>query len=68
MEVKFLGNSYYFYRDTTIWDKERKKRIKVSEYIGRITEHGLFERNRRTKYQFGNSELLVSVAPYLSRS
>ena len=62
VEVKSMGNSYYLYRDTTRWDKERKKRIKVSEYIGRITEHGLVERNRRTIYEFGNSELLLSAA------
>ncbi|MCW6168379.1 MAG: hypothetical protein LVQ96_00930 [Thermoplasmatales archaeon] len=62
VEVKPKGNSYYLYRDTTRWDKERKKRVKVSEYIGRITEYGLVERNRRTIYEFGNSELLLSAA------
>ncbi|MCL5439428.1 MAG: transposase [Candidatus Thermoplasmatota archaeon] len=62
VEVKSMGNSYYLYRDTTRWDKERKKRVKVSEYMGRITEHGLVERNRRTIYEFGNSELLISAA------
>ncbi|MCL5666131.1 MAG: hypothetical protein M1315_04775 [Candidatus Thermoplasmatota archaeon] len=35
------GGIPIIYRDTTRWDRERKKRIKVSEYIGRITEHGL---------------------------
>ncbi len=62
VEVKFMGNSHYLYRDTTRWDKDRKKRVKVSEYMGRITEHGLVERNRRTIYEFGNSELLISAA------
>ena len=62
VEVKPKGNSYYLYRDTTRWDKERKKRVKVSEYMGRITEYGLVERNRRTIYEFGNSELLLSAA------
>ena len=61
VEVKKIGNSYYLYRDTTRWDKERKKRVRVSEYIGRINENGLVEKNRRSIYEFGNSELLLSV-------
>ena len=44
------------------WGKERKKRVKVSEYMGRNTEHGLVELNRRTIYEFRNSELLLSAA------
>ena len=40
VEVKSKGNSHYLYRDTTRWDKERKKRVKVSEYIGRIRPEG----------------------------
>ena len=33
VEVKSLGNSYYPYRDTKRWGKDRKKRVKVSEYM-----------------------------------
>lgn len=62
VEVKQIGNSYYLYRDTTRWDREKKKRVRVSEYIGRINEHGLVEKNRRSIYEFGNSELLLHVA------
>ena len=61
VEVKKMGNSYYLYRDTTRWDREKKKRVRVSEYIGRINENGLVEKNRRSIYEFGNSELLLSV-------
>ena len=43
VEVKKIGNLYYFYGDTTRWDKEKKKRIRVSGYIGRIDENGLVE-------------------------
>ena len=61
-----MGNSYYLYKDTTKWDSEwdseKKKRIRVSEYIGRIDENGLVERNHRSIYEFGNSELLLSMA------
>ena len=62
VEVKQIGNSYYLYRDTTRWDREKKKRVRVSEYLGRINEHGLVEKNRRSIYEFGNSELLLSVS------
>lgn len=62
VEVKKIGNSYYLYKDTTKWDREKKKRVRVSEYLGRINEHGLVERNRRSIYEFGNSEILLQVA------
>ena len=62
VEVKQIGNSHYLYKDTTRWDKEKKKRVRVSEYLGRINEHGLVEKNRRSIYEFGNSELLLHVA------
>ena len=72
VEVKQIGNSYYLYKDTTRWDSEKKKRTRVSEYIGKIDGHGLVERNRRSIYEFGNSELLLSVsedmAPELKRN
>ena len=61
VEVKKIGNSHYLYKDTTRWDKEKKKRVRVSEYIRRISENGLVEKNRRSIYEFGNSELLLSV-------
>ena len=60
VEVKKIRNSYYPYRDTTKWDKE-KKRVRVSGYIGRIDEKGLVEMNRRSIYEFWNSELLLST-------
>ena len=61
-EVKKIGNFHYLYRSTTAWDRKKKRRVKFSEYIGRINEHGLIERYRRTIYEFVNSELLLSVA------
>jgi hypothetical protein len=61
VEAKMIGNAYYLYKDTTRWDKEKKKRVRVSEYIGRINENGLVEKNRRSIYEFGNSLLLHLV-------
>ncbi len=62
VEVKKIGNSHYLYRSTTEWDKERKRRVKVSEYLGRIDENGLVEKNNRSIFEFGNSELLMTMA------
>ena len=67
VEVKRIGESHYLYRSTTRWDRERKKRVKVSEYIGRIDEHGLVERNRRSIFELGNSELLITAAQPIMR-
>ena len=36
VEVKKIGNSQNLYKGTTKWDKEKKKRVRVSEYMGRI--------------------------------
>ena len=55
VEVKKIGNSHYLYKDTTRWDRDKKKRVRVSEYIGRIDENGLIEKNRRYIYESGNS-------------
>ena len=62
VEVKKIGNSHYLYRSTTKWDKEKKKRVKVSEYLGRINGNGLVEKNNRSIFEFGNSELLMTLA------
>ena len=35
-------------KDTAWWDKEKKKRVRVSEYIGRIAENDLIKKNRRS--------------------
>ena len=62
VEVKKIGNSHYLYRSTTKWDKEKKKRVKVSEYLGRINDNGLVEKNNRSIFEFGNSDLLMTMA------
>ena len=62
VELKKIGNSHYLYRSTTKWDREKKRRVKVSEYLGRIDENGLAEKNNRSIFEFGNSELLMAMA------
>jgi hypothetical protein len=36
IEVKKISKNYYVYHSTTYWDKELKKRRKISEYIGKL--------------------------------
>jgi len=62
LEVKRIGNSYYLYKSTTVWDKKEKKRKKKSQYIGKLTPEGLIESERRIAirsiYEYGNAALL----------
>lgn len=62
LEVKSIGNKYYLYQVTSVYDKETKKRRKISKYIGRIDENGLVIRNRRSIFEYGNSRLLHLLA------
>lgn len=66
LEVKMLNNNYYLYRSTTRWDAENKKIRKLSEYIGRITKHGVIEKRERnvvrSVYHYGNAQFLFLMA------
>jgi transposase len=49
IEIKKISNNYYVYHSTTYWDKELKKRRKVSEYIGKLDRvKGLVEGIKRS--------------------
>jgi transposase len=66
LEVKKRGDRYYLYMSTSRWDRELKKRRKLSRYIGRITKEGVVETDRtkhdaRSIYEYGNSKLLASM-------
>ncbi|MBI4210854.1 MAG: transposase [Candidatus Diapherotrites archaeon] len=66
LEARSYEGRYYLYRSTTRWDKQAKKVRKVSEYIGRMTEKGVVERNallsQRSVFEFGNSQLLLQMS------
>ncbi|MCL4391297.1 MAG: transposase [Candidatus Parvarchaeota archaeon] len=64
VEARKIGQSRYLYRSTTRWDKERKKIVKVSEYLGRITEKGLVDKTdkKRSVFEYGNSQLVDSLS------
>jgi len=66
LEIKEISNHYYVYHSTTYWDKELKKRRKISEYIGKLDRlKGLIEgvkrsitaTNLRSVKEYGNSVL-----------
>src|SRR3989344_3791418 len=66
LEVKKLNKNYYLYRSTTVWNKEKGKIKKVSEYIGRITSKGVIEKFQskdiRSIYEYGNSYFLNELS------
>lgn len=67
LEVKKMGKNYYLYYSTTVWNKEEKKRKKVSIYRGIITKDGFIERVKtkctvRSIYEYGNARILFDIA------
>jgi hypothetical protein len=67
LEVKKAGNNYYVYRSTTRYNRETKKRDKVSSYLGILDrENGVVRpkkgrvtvSNLRGVYEYGNSMVL----------
>jgi hypothetical protein len=73
LEVKRRGTKYYVYHSTTYWDKNSKKAIKTSKYLGKLDqEKGLIKSQERHQNQstetqspeiksvteYGNSALL----------
>ena len=64
LEAKLLNGNYYLYRSTSKYDRTRKKAVKVSEYIGRITRGGISEKAKdaRSIYEYGNSALVYFLS------
>ena len=65
VEVKRIGNNYYAYSVSSVYDKEKKRSRKVSgKYIGKITQSGIMrkiQRNIRTVFEYGNSQIIYSI-------
>lgn len=59
LEVKHNNSGYYLYQVTSVWDKAKKKRRKISKYLGKVDENGMVTENRRTVHEYGNSRLLM---------
>ena len=68
LEIKVKGRNHYVYNSTTHWDKIIKKRVKTSQYIGKLDqEKGLIKSRGMNKFddveapsvtEYGNSMLL----------
>jgi len=44
MEVRKIGNNFYLYKVTSVWDKEKKRARKITEkFLGTITQDGLIK-------------------------
>ena len=67
LEIKKIGSNYYLYKSTTVWDKIKKKRKKVSVYLAKITKQGVVEKTKRVSavrsiFEYGNAKLLITLA------
>lgn len=49
VSLKKINNRYYLYRQTTAWNKEKKKLKVISTYLGRILDNGAFIKKEITK-------------------
>ena len=65
VEIKRIGNNYYAYSVSSVYDREKKRSRKISgRYIGKITESGIIrkvQRNIRTVFEYGNSQLIYII-------
>lgn len=61
IEIKKIGNSFYAYEVTTVWDRNEKKRKKVSKYLGKWVQgkiEGKKSPHPKNVYELGNISLL----------
>ena len=67
LDHKLLNGNYYLYHATTGYDRATGDSMKVSRYIGRITENGIIEAHHRKRsiYEYGNSQLVYSLSSQL---
>ena len=65
IEIKRIGNNYYAYKSTTVWDKDKKKRRKVSRYLGKYVDGKIVKVREiasiRGVYELGNVSLLWHI-------
>ena len=58
LEIKQRGTKYYVYHSTTHWDKNIKKAIKTSKYLGRLDrERGMIESHENEEKQKSEVQL-----------
>ncbi len=43
-DIRKIGNNFYLYKVTSVWDKEKRRAKKITEkFLGTITHEGLIE-------------------------
>jgi hypothetical protein len=69
LQLRTRKGHFYVYRDTSRWDKQRKKPVKVTELLGAISPDGAYTPKHPRKafsttrvYDYGNAELLLSLS------
>lgn len=69
LELKRISRGYYVYRAVGVWDKEKKKSVKQTVYLGSIDADGVFHPKRlrpipekdKEVYEYGNAMLALNL-------
>lgn len=56
-ELKYINRGYYVYRAVGEWDKEKKKSVKKTVYVGSISVEGVFKPKKEMPFYESNSEV-----------
>ena len=60
LELKKINGHYYVFKSTSIWDKDHGKRVKKTEYFGRISDDGEFIEGKHAISSYGAVDSLMS--------
>ncbi len=59
--LRRIKGKYYVYRDKGVWNKETKKTRIVSEYLGKITDEGIYVKKKLSaKEDFENAKAIIA--------
>ncbi len=59
LELKKINGHYYVFKSTSIWDRKHGKRVKKTEYFGRISDSGKFIEGKHAIDSYGSVDSLV---------
>ena len=61
LELKKINGHYYVFKSTSIWDRKHGKRVKKTEYFGRINDSGEFIEGKQAISSYGAVDSFVSI-------